>query len=316
MSRLHLNGSMRFSRIGIAAIALALGTLLGGCATGMHDVGAPLSAPTPISVIHSDTNARLLLLVTPNAGEDCVEETCFERYLFEDRVARIGADLAKLAFATYPQLADRVSSFEFTIVDKAEPFTVSTARGEVLVMRSLSALAPDDETLAFLLAREMGHVIAMHHESNTGASLAISAISTLVLPVANVAKVIATLFSGTSATAAASTASASVTAASFAGSKLVAEAYRPRQREASDDIALRLLALKGIEAGAVTQSLLRADPLLKGGRWVQDLRLSVDRVAIRIARDEAAKAYAKRADPTPVAVAARIEGVEGEPQSR
>ena len=74
----------------LAALAVLSGTLLGGCATGMHDVGAPLSAPTPISVIHSDANARLLLLVTPNALDECMEPTCFERSLFEDRVAKLG----------------------------------------------------------------------------------------------------------------------------------------------------------------------------------------------------------------------------------
>lgn len=316
MSRLQLKGSRRCVSALLTGIAVLSGTLLGGCATDMHDVGAPLTAPTPISVIHSDANARLLLLVTPNAPEDCLEATCFERYLFEDRVARLGSELAKLAFATYPQLSERVPSFEFNVVDKAEPFTVSNARGEILVMRSIGAFAPDDETLAFLLAREMGHVIAMHHESNTGASLAISAISTLLLPVANVAKVISTVFSGTSATAAASTASASVTAASFAGSRLVAEVYRPRQREAADDIAMRLLALRGMDSGTITQSFLRTEPLMKGGRWVQDLRLSVDRIAVRFAREEAAKSYAKRAEPVPVAITARVDGVEAEPQPR
>ena len=303
-----LNGLM-------AALAVLSGTLLGGCATDMHDIGAPLSAPTPISVIHSDANARLLLLVTPNALDECMEPTCFERSLFEDRVAKLGSELAQLALVTYPQLSERIPSFEFNVLDKSEPFTVSTAKGEVLVMRSVGAFAPDDETLAFLLAREMGHVIAMHHESNTGASIAISALSTLFLPVAGVAKVITTMFSGTSATAAASTASASVTAASFAGSRLVAEVYRPRQREAADDMAMRLLALRGMDSAAVTKSFLRTEPLMKGGRWVQDLRLSVDRLAIRFAREEAARTYARKADEA-VAVAARVAGLEGEPQAR
>jgi hypothetical protein len=306
------NASLRALAVALAVLS---GTLLGGCATGVHDVGAPLSAPTPISVMHSEANARLLLLVTPNAVDECLESTCYERQLFEDRVAKLGAELGQAAFATYPQLAERVPSFEFNVVDKSEPFTVSTAKGEVMVMRSVGAFAPDDETLAFLLAREMGHVIAMHHESNTGASIAISALSTLLLPVANVAKVITTIFTGTSATAAASTASASVTAASFAGSRLVAEVYRPRQREAADDIAMRLLASRGMDSGTIAKSFLRTEPLMKGGRWVQDLRLSVDRLAIRFAREEAAKSYARPAGAV-VEVAARSETLEVEPQAR
>lgn len=217
-----------------AAVACAI---LGACASYPHSDRAQLVAPSPVSAVYSDTNLRLVLALLPDLKGECEASTCPDRAIFDRRVSEVGAGLAEAAFRTYPELAERVPGFEFRVEDKAEPATASTARGLVVVMRAARNIALDDETLSFLLAREMGHVVVRHHEENTGASLVVSALSTLFLPVANVAKVLGTLFSGTST----AVASASVTAASFAGSQVLAEVYRPRQREEADDIAVRLL---------------------------------------------------------------------------
>lgn len=288
--------------------ALAICTILGACASNPHSERAQLTAPTFVSAVYSDTSLRLMLAVAPNALGACEQSACPDRVAFDQRVAETGARLSEAAFRLYPQLADRIPGFRFSVEDKADPATASTANGLVVVMRGASSLAPDDETLAFLMAREIGHVVAGHHEETTGASLVVSALSTLFLPVANVAKVLGTLFSGVSTAAA----SVSVTAASFAGSRALAEAYRPRQREEADDIAVELLVERGFDGGAIARGFARVDLSAPPTRWVGDLRASVQRIALQAARAEAARAYAtKPAMPAPpvLRVAARPEVV-------
>ncbi|MBM3345306.1 MAG: hypothetical protein FJY55_02220 [Betaproteobacteria bacterium] len=267
-------------------IAIPVCTFLGACAANPHNKRARLAAPTFVSAVYSDTSLRLMLAVTPNAEGACQQSVSPDHAAFDRRVAETGARLSEVAFRTYPQLADRVAAFRFSVEEKVEPATASTANGLVVVMRGASKLAPDDETLSFLLAREIGHVVAQHHEETTGTSLVVSALSTLFLPVANVAKYLGTLFSGVSTPAA----SVSVTVASFAGSRVLAESYRPRQLEEADDIAVALLQRHGIDPGSIARHFSRVDLSTPQTRWVSELSASVQRVAFLAARAEAAKA--------------------------
>lgn len=282
-------------------------TILVACTSNPHSERTYLAAPSLVSSVYSDANLRVMLALSPNIKDGCEEFSCLDRAFFDGRVAAIGEQLGKAAFLAYPQLVERIAGFDFAVEDKAEPGTGSTARGLVVVMRATRSIAPDDETLSFLIAREMGHVVAQHHEERTGASIVVSALSAIFLPVANVAKLIGTLLSGSSlASAASTTASASVTAASFAGSRVLAEVYRPRQREEADDIAMRLLASRGYDAQAVAQAFSRQDLRTTPTRWLGDLHESVERVALLAERAQAAKSYARSA-PAVAHVAARPE---------
>ncbi len=282
-------------------------TILAACTSNPHSDRTYLAAPSLVSTVYSDINLRFTLALSPNIKGECEEFSCLDRAFFDGRVVAIGAQLAQAAFVAYPQLVERISGFEFIVEDKAEPGTASTARGLIVVMRATRGIAPDDETLSFLIAREIGHVVAKHHEESTGTSIVVSALSTIFLPIANVAKLLGTLFSGTSfASAASSTASASVTAASFAGSRVLAEVYRPRQREEADDIAMRLLATRGYDVQAIAQAFARLDLRTPTTRWLGDLRESVDRVAVLAGRESAAKSYARKV-PAVTQVATRPE---------
>lgn len=295
--------------IGLRSLLRGMGilvcTILGACTSNPHSERTHLAAPSLVSTVYSDTNLRLMLALSPNLKGECEEFSCLDRAFFDERVAAIGGQLAQAAFLAYPQLAGRVAGFEFVVEDKAEPATASTARGLVVVMRATRAIAPDDETLSFLIAREMGHIVAQHHEESTGTSIVVSALSAIFLPVANVAKLIGTLFSGTSlASAASTTASASVTAASLAGSRMLAEAYRPRQRDEADDIAMRLLAARGYDYQAIARGFARQDLRTPPTRWLGDLRDSVGRIALLAEREAAAMSYARQV-PAVAQVAAR-----------
>lgn len=246
-----------------------------GCATTPHSDRAQFVAPTVVSEIYSRTNMQLLLAVTSDVKEGCDRVDCLGREVFDGRVQGVGARLAAAAYGSYPGLSERVPEFRFTVADKSEPGTASTAAGEIVVLRPVSVLAPTDEALAFVIGREIGHVVARHHDENTGASLVVSALATVLLPVANVAKFLATLFS--SATTAA--ASASVTAASFAGSRVLVESYRPRQREEADQIGLKLTGQIGHDIRAVAAGFAQSDLNSPPTRWMADLRVSVERLA-------------------------------------
>ena len=93
--------------------------------------------------------------------------------------------------------------------------------------------------------------------------------------IAGVAKLLALMFSGTTS----AVASASMSAASFAGSRAVIESYRPRQRDEADRIAMNLLAPLGYDARAVAAGFAQTDLETPPTKWMLDLRASVDRVA-------------------------------------
>ena len=265
------------NRLSIAIITciIVVCTTMGGCATNPHNDRAQFVAPPVVSEVYSRANLQFMLVSTSSVPSGCGDADCFNREQFERRVAGVGARLAAAAYQAYPGLAERVPGFDFSVVDKAEPGTVSTAGGQVVVLRPVSTVAPGEEALAFVIAREIGHVVGRHHDENTGASLVVSALATVLMPVANIAKFLATLFSGATTT----TASVSVTAASYAGSKALIESYRPRQREEADQIAMKLVAQLGFDARSVAAGFAFADPLSPATRWMGDLRTSVERLA-------------------------------------
>lgn len=258
-----------------------LACLLGGCASSSYSGRSQLSAPGVVSNVYSEVNMRLMLVATPDAKNLCAESECDARAGFDQRVAAIGPRLIESALRNYPDLAGRERNFEFVIVDKTEPGTASTAAGSIIILRPVSSLTPGDEALAFILAREIGHVVAQHHEENTAASLIISILAQVIAPVTNIARIFSTLISGTAAGtgAYASIANASITAASFVGTKVVVSSYKPRQREEADAIAMTLLGDLGYDARAVTRAFSLPHPELHKTGWTLDLIASVAKLS-------------------------------------
>lgn len=233
-----------------------------------------MAAPTPVSEVYSRANLRVMLAIAPD-GASCVEAECVKRAQFDQRVALAGARLAAAAYQAYPNLAERVPAFEFSVVDKAEPGTASTAGGQVVVLRPVSALAPAEEALSFVIAREIGHIVGQHHEENTAFSLVTSVIAAVLAPVVKVAKLLATFYSGATSV----TASAAVTAGSFASSQALIESYRPKQREEADEIAMTLLGSFGYLPRTVVAGFSQDELKAPATRWVRDLQASVQRLA-------------------------------------
>jgi predicted Zn-dependent protease len=195
----------------------------------------------------------------------------------------LGRRLADAAFRQHPELYLRIPRFEFIVADKAEPGAASSSGGTVIVYRGLQRMNLDDAVLAFVLAREMSHVIAGHHDENVAASVLVAVAAQIIFPVLN----IGALFAGGAATAAAGSAASSVvgttavtSAASFLGSRAVRASYRPQQEREAEIMAMKLMAAAGWEGFEVSEKLESLRPTLPGETsWALDLQESALRVA-------------------------------------
>jgi predicted Zn-dependent protease len=261
------NGKLAVSTALIVACALCA-----GCTVNPQVDREMLAAPTSLSDAYTQAQLQFRLATTGELAETCDHSGCIESAQFDERVARIGARLAAAAYEKYPELSGRVGAFDFSVLDKSEPGTGSTAGGVVVVLRPVAAIAQSDEALGFVLAREVGHVVAQHHEENTGTSLIVSLLATVMAPATQVLKLIASVYSSATTIAA----SASVTAASFAGSKILVASYRPRQLDEADRIAMELLGSTGVAAADVAPGFAFTAMQARDDEWVHELQHSID----------------------------------------
>jgi Peptidase family M48 len=269
------------ARIGV----LTACSLLAACATSPYG-RSQLVVPQPVSAVYSEVNMRLQLVVAADAKGKCTQSECDASEEFELRVARLGERLAGRAFEIYPDLRERIGRFEFVIADKAEPGTTSNASGTVVIFSGTRALELSDPALAFVLAREMGHVIGQHHNENIATRIIVSVLAQVLLPVSGIIRSLSLLPGASSAAAASATTAgagaasvATATAASFLGSKAVIASYWPKQLDEADSIALAILARMGGDAQETADALTAAEPRLDDSSWPQDLRASSRHVA-------------------------------------
>ena len=188
-----------------------------------------------------------------------------QRERFARQVQRIGGELTEAAHALAPTLVARFEAFSIAVDPEIATGTVSNAGGRIALSSDLAAMDPTDDVVAFLIAREMGHVIARHGEENAGVRMAASAIATLV-PIGAVLRL----------------------AASFLGSQIVTTNWAEPQRREADELALGLLDLCDRSPGVIALNL-RAGlnrSRLPAGEWSTSFFQSIDRV-IAISRARA-----------------------------
>ena len=245
--------------------------MLGACAASSPVGRLQMTAPTSVSAVYSEVDMQLSLVTATNTDSPCAGAACELDRAFDQRVLRLGTSLAQSAFASYPDLAKRFDKFEFVIAEKADPGSVSSASGTVVIFRGVQKLRLGDETLGFLIAREMGHVVGRHHEENTATSILFSVLATVFMPVSN-------LISGSSAAMAqtASTSSAIASAASFVGSKITIESYKTDQAREADAIALNLLGKLGWNRNEIAGALIADTRVMGDDVWSKGLRASAE----------------------------------------
>lgn len=228
-----------------------------------------------LSSFYSDMDMRMRLAVKADA-KPCNAEACAENQAFDAKVQLIGESLTKSAYALYPDLKKTTPKFEFVVVDKEVLGSASNASGTIVLFRSIQHLDLGDDATAFIIGREMGHVIAHHHKSNAKTKIFFTVLTAVLFPAAS-------LISASSAAAQATTAttlmtSAASTVTSFVGSEVALSRIKPSQLSEADDISMALLEYGGVTTADTAQSLAFIVENENSAGWEKDLSLSIDNV--------------------------------------
>lgn len=246
----------------LACIAAAcLG--VAGCATTPTDNRARM-VNIPLAAAHA--NIGFNIVTAARLRVDCGGEAhCLPpaeltaAAQFELQVQRIADVLQNGARRLYPDLASDVpglaeSRFEVYVVEDAAPGSASSANGRIALNSSLGAAQPYDDWLAFIIAREMGHVIARHHEENSASSIVTSVIMNVLIPGSSLMK----------------------SAITMGGSRLAVLSKRDVQTQEADAIARQLLIAAGFSSQDVALSLRIAPEMRDGSQWSRNFRQSAD----------------------------------------
>lgn len=260
-------------RIANCLLPLVAAALLSACASTTPGGRSQMAAPEPISALYSSFDLNMTLAALAPVATSCVGVQCQVDQGFERQVLRLGTRLAETAHATYPELKERIPQFTFVVAEKVEAGSSSDASGTVVIYRGVRRARIDEETLAYLIAREMGHVIARHHDEKSAATIISSLIAQLVLAPANLARGVAFI--------------ASSTAGAF-GKDLVSSGAIPERRKEADIIALDLLARQGWSETEVVDSLLDYANRLGKDSWSTE----VEQIAVRLNNYKSADAVA------------------------
>lgn len=260
------------TRLAVPALAL----LLGACATRVEQGRERVVAAGEIGAAYSEVETRARLAVTPDSR--CDDDECIAVQAFRTDVARIAERVADGAYALAFEQAIVPPSFYVEVPGKDDIGTLSTASGRIIVFDGLRKLRLAEPVLAFLIAREMGHVLAKHHEENSALSIGVSVAVTLLFPMVNVLR-------GAEAAYAAATTTASLlsSAVSFAGSRIVRGLYREEQQREADVYALNIIVSAGWTPFEVASGLHALAPLLVDAGWMAELRVTLawlDQIAV------------------------------------
>lgn len=255
------------------ALILVSALALGACATTTTEGGrSRFVAPRQLAEAYSEVELRTLLAVTPDAP--CGDAACEAHQAFRNQAKRVGTRLANASREIRHELKGAHPGFIFLVPQKGEIGTLSSSSGTIIVFDGLRTLELEEPALAFLLAREMGHVINRHHDENSATSIAVSVAATLVMPMAALLRGAALTVSALTSTSAVAT--AATTAASVAGARAIKAIYRPEQLREADLAALKILNQAGWSTFEVAESLLRASHRLGDDGWMGELQASVD----------------------------------------
>ena len=216
--------------------SLFLVLLLSGCAihpiTGRNQILALPAAQAAYAEARFTLSTEVWRVAAPfSCGDDCSDADQLAH--LSRRVALLGAELETLAHQVSPELAGRIGAFKFEVSDAPGAGTASSAGGRISIGSGLAALEPTDTVLAFLIAREMAHVIARHAEENSGASMLFSVLGFLLPGFHVLARF----------------------AATTAGSGVLTNSWAAEQQREGDEIAVALLERAGLTSPEIALAL-------------------------------------------------------------
>ena len=177
------------------------------------------------------------------------------------QTSRITASLQSAARGLYGDRMNSLGAFDVYIADSREAETLSSATGKIALYGGIADLNPADDWLAFVIAREMGHVLAGHHDKNSTASLLTSLVMNILIPGSGLVKSVLSL----------------------AGSQVASASGADKQLEEADEIALRLLEAAGYTSRSIALNLALGpmDDRLGQSSWAAALRKSALTVMAR-----------------------------------
>ncbi len=215
----------------LGASSLVAGALLGALALPVSaQQTAPEAKPSSLPSLHSDIKFSVF---APARLEGVTGSTPKAALDLKHQIKRVTAGLQTAARGLYGSKMDALGAFDVYVADSAEAETLSSATGKIALYAGIAQLAPSDEWLAFVIAREMGHVLAGHHDENSAASIITSVIMNLIIPGSSLLKSVVSL----------------------AGSQTAAAAGAERQMHESDEIGLRLLEAAGYRLHGLAHAL-------------------------------------------------------------
>lgn len=250
------------------AVVLPLCLLLGGCVATSGSGRTQIVAPSPIGAAYSEANLQRSLLLSETRA--CRPDTCGAVAAFNRRLLRTGERLMRAAADEARE--QPIPRFDLRLLDTTERGTASSAAGTVVVHGGTRELDPADPALAFLVAREMGHLMAGHHHEDSATNLAFSVIGTLLLPVGNLVRGAAAALTAGDGIAAATT------AASYVGASAYKATYRTDQLREADLLALRLALRAGWSLDEIADALAAIAPRLRDEGWSGELLISKTRL--------------------------------------
>lgn len=255
------------------ALPVVAAALLNACASTNSAGRSQLSMPGPIGSLYSSLDLQLTLasldsVVTSCAGVQCQVDKGFER-----QVARLGTRLADAAYEADPELKARIPKFIFFVAEKIDGGSSSDASGTIVIYRGVRKAPLSEEALAYLIAREMGHVIARHHEERSAAAMLSSLVAQVLLAPANLAGGIVFLASS---------------AATAFGTNIAADSTIQERMQEADTIALDLLRRQGWSRREIADSLFDYSHRLGDVAWSAKVKLT----ATRLAADRTGEAFA------------------------
>lgn len=224
--------------------------------------------PTPVSEVYSEVDLQMKLATASAPTDEMTADLCLQ-FEYRRHVRGLAEGLVATAHRLYPDLAEREVNFRFEVASSADAGVLSSAGGGIVVLQGTQASLPDP-VLAYILAREMGHVIARHHDENSAATVMFSVLTQVLFPAAALVKGLAAVLPSTAVGTA-----ATATAVSYFGATALKTTYRDEHLREAELIAFRLMAESGWDLYEVAE-VSRGLDVRKGNEgWLQELRGSL-----------------------------------------
>lgn len=239
-------------------------------------------AQVSLTDIYSDIDTRLKLAIKADT-ESCEDLACEQNHAFDQRIQTLGLALTKAAISGLPEKEARLSRMEFSVAEKRDAGIASNSKGRIMVFRGLQDMELSDDALAFIMAREMGHVLAGHHRTNTSTKLMISALTSILFPAVAVLTASSTAVQASTATTLLT--SAASTATSVIGGEVAVSTMKPAQLSESADIALQIMQHGDWDMRSACSVLHHDEPPVTS--WWQDMEHSRAQLELHIELQEA-----------------------------